>query len=92
MTEETVRALAQQNPVRAMTARLGELKETADREILNLTSTLKAIDATRELLNGQGIAMTVDLGEIGNAAAHARRAVDADKGVAVFAMPARDVA
>ena len=73
MTANEVRTLAQQSPIRSLSSRLGELKEQADREILNLTSTLRQLDGTRDLLDQHGLAMTVDLGPVGNAAANERR-------------------
>jgi ABC-type enterochelin transport system substrate-binding protein len=67
-----------QHPVRALTSRLGELKEEADRRIADLESTLRHIDETKQLLNEHGLTMVVDLGPVGNAAAHARTARLAD--------------
>ena len=87
MTADQITHLAQASPVKSLTARLGELKEQADREVANLETTLRHIDETRGLLNEHGISMTVDLGPVGNAAAHARTAALADKGRPVFSLP-----
>lgn len=92
MTNEAARQLAQQSPVLAATTRLGELKAQADKEVANLCATLKHLDETRELLNQHGLQMVVDLGDIGNAAAVARRQVADVKGTPVFALPERSVA
>lgn len=82
-------AALQQSPVKALTSRLGELKEEADRQIANLAATLKHIDETCELLNQHGLPQLPDLGEIGNAAARARRAMIADEQADTFVAPAR---
>lgn len=92
MTDDQVRNLASQSPIRSLTTRLGELKEEADKRINDLASTLKHIDETRELLNQHGLVMTVDLGPIGNAAAHARTAQLADAQTEWFTLPREAVA
>jgi hypothetical protein len=79
--------LVSQSPVRALTSRLGELKEEADRRIRDLESTLKHIDETKQLLNEHGIQMVVDLGGPGNAFQHARTAQLADRDTPHFALP-----
>lgn len=92
MTADKITQLAQQNPVRQLTSRLGELKEQADREVANLSMTLKALDDTRDILKAHGLTMTVDLGDIGNAAGHARRASLADAAAHAFTLPTERVA
>lgn len=85
--DQRIHSIATANPVRSLATRLGELKEQADREVANLETTLRHIDETKQLLNAHGLAMTVDLGDVGNAAAHARRAAVADATTATFALP-----
>lgn len=81
-----------QNPVRALTTRLGELKEEADRRIADLESTLRHIDETRELLNEHGIGLVVDLGPMGNAFQNARRALVDDNASETYVAPVHRIA
>jgi hypothetical protein len=84
-----VTAVAQAKPILALTTRLGELKDEADRRIADLELTLRHIDETKQLLNEHGLTMVVDLGPVGNAAAHARTAAVADAQTERFSLPGR---
>lgn len=89
MTPSEITQLAQSNPTLSLSTRLGELKVQADRELANLEATLKRIDETKQLLNEHGLSMTVDLGPVGNAAAHARTAQLADSSTHGYTQPAK---
>lgn len=80
MTPDRITQLAQANPVRTLTTRLGELKEQADREVANLETTLRHIDATCELLKQHGLPQSVTLGPVGDAAAVTRRDLGKQQG------------
>lgn len=89
--EEAARArhLATANPLRALAARLGQEKEEADILVARLEAKLKDIDETKALLNEHGLQMVVDLGPVGNAAAHARTAQLADSSTHGYTQPAK---
>lgn len=88
MTVQEAHKLANQAPGIALMHQLGELKDKADREVAQLTMTLKQIDDTTALLKKHGfLEMTVTLGAVGDSAANARRAQLADKGRDVFELP-----
>jgi hypothetical protein len=72
-----VRVLAQQDPVQNMTALYAEDAQNARRHIADLTRLLKQLDEGKEKLAEHGITVDVDLGPIGNAAAAARRDLEA---------------
>lgn len=74
-------------PAPNLTRRLGELKVEADRHLANLTVTFREIDKTRQALRQHGIEMSVDLGDIGNAALASHRQVEDNKDTVKFAMP-----
>lgn len=83
----TVEQLARHEVIPNLTRRLGDLKVQADKHLANLAATLRQIDETRDQLSEHGINMTVDLGTVGNAASHARRAEEADRADTPFHMP-----
>lgn len=73
MTQDRITQLAQANPVRSLTTRLGQETEEVNTLVDRLAAALKAHDHTCELLNKLGLPQLPDFGEIGNAAATARR-------------------
>ena len=87
MTASEITQLANQSPVRALTTRLGELKDQADRELAHFVSTLKRIDETTDLLHAHGITTHVTLGPVGDSAAAARRDLAAQKPGRDFELP-----
>lgn len=92
MTNEAIRHVAQSNPVRALTSRLGEETELALTLVDRLSAALRDLDKTCELLNQHGLPQLPDLGEIGNAAARARRALIADEADKTYVAPIHRVA
>lgn len=81
-----------QNPVRALTTRLGEETETVNTLVDRLAQALKDLDKTCVLLNELGLPQLPDLGEIGNAAARARRAQLADSSSPGYVAPVHRIA
>lgn len=78
-----------QEPLRPLTTQLGELTTEARTLVGRLESVLKRLDAVRGTLREQEkVDVTIDLGEIGNAAATARRQLESVKNEpAKFRMP-----
>ena len=61
-------------PVRSLTAQVGELVDEARGQVERLAATLRRLDDVRAtLLEQEHMDVQVDLGEVGNAAADARR-------------------
>lgn len=87
MTADQITQLAHANPVRQLTTRLGQETEEVTQLIDRLAAALKAHDHTCHLLNQHGLPQLPDFGEIGNAAARARRALLADQDTAGFSLP-----
>lgn len=87
MTADQITQLAQSNPTLNLSTRLGELKVQADKEIARLAQTLAHIDETTDLLKDHGVHMTLDLGDVGNAAQNARRAQVTDSGARTYTQP-----
>lgn len=79
MTPERVTALVQSDPTQNLASRIGELKTQADRQIADLTWTLKEIDTTSKILGEKGLGIIVDLGPIGNAAMASWRTTEEHK-------------
>lgn len=83
-----VRVLAQRDPIGPLTTQLGELVENARTQVDRLSTTLRQLDEIRATLREQeSVEITVDLGDVGNAAAVARRQVADGKASPTFRLP-----
>ena len=79
MTPQSVNALAQSDPTENLANRIGELKTQADRQIADLTWTLKEIDTTTTILSEHGLDIVVKLGPVGDASMAAWRTTQEHK-------------
>ena len=71
----------------ALHKQIGERRTDAHRQVAALEGTLRHIDELRAALKEIGVSYDVDLGEIGNAAAAARRQLEVGKVGTKFALP-----
>lgn len=92
MTDDTVRQLAQSDPVPTLTARWGRATAAARKTLDHLDADLRELDTVRELLRTHKLTVTEDLGPMGNAAAHARTAQLADSSTHGYRLPTERVA
>ncbi len=81
------RQLAQTDPTENLARAIGADVTRAKALLADLERALGLLDGNRELLRKRGLVVDVDLGDIGNAAAIARRLVEAGKDKPRFRMP-----
>lgn len=87
MTPHAARQLAQSDPVENLAHQIGQEVTRATTLLADLERSLRRLDEKRELLRKRGLIVDVDLGDIGNAAASARRTLEAGKGKTTFRLP-----
>jgi ApbE superfamily uncharacterized protein (UPF0280 family) len=68
-----VSALTHQDPIQAMSTRLGNEIDRTMSLVKDLERALERLDEVTEQLRGKGVTVEVDLGEVGNAARSARK-------------------
>ncbi len=81
------RHMAQADPTENLARAIGADVTLAKCMIADVARILERLDGNRELLRKRGLVVDVDLGDVGNAAAAARRQVEAGKGKTTFRMP-----
>ncbi len=81
------RHLSQTDPTENLARAIGADVTRAKSILADLERALALLDGNRELLRKRGIIIDVDLGDVGNAAAAARRLVEGKKGKTTFRMP-----
>jgi ABC-type transporter Mla subunit MlaD len=86
MTVTEARTLAQQDPVPNLVARWGQLATEARSRVTALEQTLRELDKTQAQLAERDLTVSVDLGQIGNAAMAARRDLEKER-PAGFSLP-----
>ena len=87
MTDDTVRQLAQSDPVPALTKRWGEVTRGARNRVVNLEDSLRELAKITEQLAAHDLVVATDLGPTGNAARAAFQAAVADARSEHFSMP-----
>lgn len=80
-------ALAQVDATENLARQLGEEVTRAKSILDDLVRSLRRLDEVREQLRGKGLAVEVDLGDVGNAASNARRQVAKAPPRTTFAYP-----
>jgi hypothetical protein len=83
----SVRVLAQSDPVPNLARQLGDAVHDARDATAALIRACRALDTLREQLADHNIAVDVDLGEVGNAAAATRRDLEKRSDTPTFKMP-----
>jgi hypothetical protein len=79
MTAATVTSLAQTDPTPNLVARWGQLATEARTRVQALEQTLRELDRTQAQLSERNLTVSVDLGQIGNAAMAARRDLEKER-------------
>ncbi len=81
------RHMAQADPTENLARAIGADVTRTKALLADLERALALLDGNRELLRKRGLIVDVDLGDIGNAAAAARRVLVAGKARTTFRMP-----
>jgi hypothetical protein len=86
MTTANVRVLAQADPTPTIVTRWGEAVTVARERLSAFEDSLRELDKLHAQLAERDLTVSVDLGQVGNAAAAARRDLDKQTGQ-TFALP-----
>lgn len=92
MTISEARAIAQSDPVPALTKRWGEITQVARQRVQALEDSVRELDKITEQLAAHDLVVATDLGPTGNAARSAYQAQVADTSTHGFTLPSERVA